>query len=114
MVVGETGQDFLGEYMAGGVLVVLGLNLNGAPHKANFIGTGMHGGVIYIAGKLEAYQVGKEVGVAELDENDKKTLGELVGEYAVHFDMDSGELLSRDFVKLYPKYLRPYGRMYAT
>ena len=114
IVVGETGQDFLGEYMAGGVLVVLGLNLNGAPHKANFIGTGMHGGVIYIAGKLEAYQVGKEVGVAELDDSDKKTLGELVGEYAVHFDMDSGELLNRDFVKLYPKYLRPYGRMYAT
>jgi glutamate synthase domain-containing protein 3 len=47
LVVGGTAQDFLGEYMAGGVLVVLGLELQeGEPHRARFIGTGMHGGVI--------------------------------------------------------------------
>ncbi len=49
VVVGGTAQDFLGEYMAGGVLVILGLTLDkGERHHANFIGTGMHGGVIYL------------------------------------------------------------------
>ena len=114
LVIGETGQDFLGEYMAGGVLVVLGLNLNGAPHKANFIGTGMHGGIIYIAGRIEPFQLGKEVAVAELDDKDRQTLEGLVKEFAAHFGQDATELLKRDFVKLYPKYLRPYGRLYAT
>ena len=34
--------------MAGGVILVLGLNLHkGECCKARFVGTGMHGGVIY-------------------------------------------------------------------
>ncbi len=40
LVIGGTAQDFVGEYMAGGVLVLLGLNLKpGEDHVANFIGT---------------------------------------------------------------------------
>ena len=51
LVIGGTAQDFVGEYMAGGILVLLGLNLKeGEHHRANFIGTGMHGGVIYLRG----------------------------------------------------------------
>jgi glutamate synthase domain-containing protein 3 len=58
LVIGNTAQDFVGEYMAGGVLVILGLNLKGgAQHKANFIGTGMHGGVIYLRGTVENYKM---------------------------------------------------------
>jgi len=61
LVVGGTAQDFLGEYMAGGIVIVLGLNLQeGEPHLARYIGTGMHGGVIYLRGHLEKHQwVGK-------------------------------------------------------
>src|SRR4030042_5993883 len=52
LVVGGTAQDFLGEYMAGGVLVVLGLLLKaGEHHKARFVGTGMHAGHIYGRGE---------------------------------------------------------------
>ena len=83
LVIGGTAQDFLGEYMAGGTLVLLGLNLEeGQHHRANFIGTGMHGGVIYIRGSVADYQLGQEVGVAGLKAEDKKLLGGLVGEYA--------------------------------
>ena len=114
VVVGGTGQDFLGEYMAGGVLVVLGLSLKeGEIHKANFIGTGIHGGVIYISGGFEPYQLGKEVGVADLDEKDQKVLGGLVNEYCGHFKCDAESIMRRQFKKLYPKYLRPYGRLYC-
>ncbi len=114
MVIGDTGQDFLGEYMAGGVLVVLGLGLKeGEKHKANFIGTGIHAGVIYLSGEVEPYQLGKEVGVAELDDKDKEVLGGLVAEYCAHFGKDADAIMKRPFKKLYPKFLRPYGRMYS-
>ncbi|MFW6102641.1 MAG: hypothetical protein ACOC6O_03195 [Chloroflexota bacterium] len=114
VVVGGTAQDFLGEYMAGGVLILLGLNLKGGErHKANFIGTGMHGGAIYMRGDVEKFQLGKEVGVAELDENDYLILKELVGEFASHFDYNAEEILKNKFTKLFPLYLRPYGRLYA-
>jgi len=114
VVVGGTAQDFLGEYMAGGILILLGLNLKeGENHKANFIGTGMHGGVIYIRGDVEEFQLGKEVGVAELDENDHSVLKKLIGEFANHFNYDAEMILKYKFTKLFPLYLRPYGRLYA-
>lgn len=114
MVVGDTGQDFLGEYMAGGVLVVLGLGLKeGEKHKASFIGTGLHAGVIYISGGFEPHQLGKEVGVAELEDSDCQVLEGLVKEYCGHFGGDPATIMKRKFAKLYPKTLRPYGRMYS-
>jgi len=114
LVIGGTAQDFLGEYMAGGILILLGLNLKqGERHKANYIGTGMHGGVIYVRGDIDGYQLGKEVGVAELGEEDVQTLGRFVSEFAAHFGYDAGELLKHKFTKLFPLWLRPYGRLYA-
>lgn len=114
LVIGGTAQDFCGEYMAGGVLILLGLNLaEGQKHKAKYIGVGMHAGVMYLRGTVEDYQLGPEVGIAELDENDNKTLRQLVSEFAAHFDCDTGEIFNRKFIKLFPRYLRPYGRLYA-
>ena len=114
LVVGGTAQDFVGEYMAGGVLVLLGLTLEGAlRHKANFIGTGIHGGVIYLRGTVEEYQLGKEVGVGELEEKDREVLGGLIEEFGSHFDYNVKGIAGDKFLKLYPRYLRPYGRLYA-
>jgi glutamate synthase domain-containing protein 3 len=114
IVIGGTAQDFVGEYMAGGVLVLLGLTLGkGLKHRARYIGTGMHGGVIYLRGAAEGFQLGKEVGVAELEEADRSVLRGLVSEFAARFDYNTDGLLDDKFVKLYPRYLRPYGRLYA-
>jgi glutamate synthase domain-containing protein 3 len=114
LVIGGTAQDFLGEYMAGGILILLGLNLGeGACHKARFIGTGMHGGVIYLRGNVEDYQLGKEVGVSELEEKDYQVLRQYVGEFAAYFGYEAEQILERRFMKLYPRWLRPYGRLYA-
>ncbi|MBI2287617.1 MAG: hypothetical protein HYU83_01275, partial [Chloroflexi bacterium] len=114
IVIGGTAQDFLGEYMAGGVLILLGLTLSeGEHHKANFIGTGMHGGVLYLSGKVNDFQLGKEVGTAELDAADYATLEKFVGEFAAHFNYDAKEILKHKFTKLFPLYLRPYGRLYT-
>jgi glutamate synthase domain-containing protein 3 len=114
LVIGGTAQDFLGEYMAGGILIVLGLTLReGEHHKAKFIGTGMHGGLIYLRGSIEDYQVGKEVGVAELEEKDYQILHQLVSEFAAHFGYETEMVLEYNFTKLFPRWLRPYGRLYA-
>ncbi len=114
IVIGGTAQDFLGEYMAGGILILLGLNLGeGKHHKARFIGTGMHGGVIYLRGSVEDYQLGKEVGLVELDENDYQILRQFVGEFATHFGYETEAILKHRFMKLFPRWLRPYGRLYA-
>jgi glutamate synthase domain-containing protein 3 len=114
VVIGGTAQHFLGEYMAGGVLVVLGLNLEpGERHTASFIGTGMHGGVMYIRGEVDDYQLGKEVGSLSLTEADDQILRPLVEEFAAHFGRDVAQILARPFTKLAPLSVRPYGQLYA-
>ncbi len=112
LVIGGTAQDFLGEYMAGGILVLLGLN-GSQYHKTKFIGTGMHGGVIYLRGSIESHQLGKEVGINDLEEGDWQILKKIIAEFAAHFDYDADEILKHKFIKLFPLWLRPYGRIYA-
>lgn len=114
LVIGGTAQPFLGEYMAGGIILVLGLTLTaGQRHKADHIGTGMHGGVIYLRGQVESWQLGREVGTAELNGADRQQVEALVREYVGHFGGDAKALLASPFTKLFPLYLRPYGNLYA-
>ena len=114
IVIGGTAQHFLGEYMAGGVLVVLGLTLgDGERHTANFIGTGMHGGVMYIRGRVDDHQLGREVGRVPLEERDQEVLANLVADYVAHFGGDVVSILAHHFTKLVPLSARPYGRLYA-
>ena len=114
LVIGGTAQDFLGEYMAGGVLILLGLNLGeGGYHKTRFVGTGMHGGVIYLRGNIEEHQLGREVGIAELDDNDRCILKQHITEFAGYSGYDVEAILGHRFIKLFPRWLRPYGRLYA-
>lgn len=44
MVIGGRTGSFLGEYQAGGLILVLGLHQDGKPIASNFPCTGMHGG----------------------------------------------------------------------
>jgi len=114
LVVGGTAQDFLGEYMAGGMVLLLGLNLKeDEPHRAHYVGTGMHGGVIYLRGCLAEHQLGREVGVSPLNEQDREVVGRYVREYCSHFGGKPDEILNGRFQKLIPASLRPYGQIYA-
>lgn len=112
LVIGGTAQDFLGEYMAGGSILLLDLDSEG--HRAKFIGTGMHGGVIYIRGNVEDYQLGREAGVTTPTEEDYAVIKDLVMQFAGHFNCDFDEIMSKDFIKIYPRFLRPYGRLYTS
>ncbi len=114
LVIGGTAQDFFGEYMAGGIVILLGLTLKeNEPHKAHYIGTGMHGGVIYLRGRVEEYQLGKEVGVRPLDDRDQAVVERHVGEFCAHFSLSAREILQGEFRKLLPVSKRPYGKIYA-
>jgi len=114
IVIGATAQHFLGEYMAGGTLIVLGRGLApGEPHPSRYIGTGMHGGTIYLRGTVDPTSVAREVGIAEITAEDLWTVHQHVEAYAEAFGLDPAALLDRPFVKAVPRTNRPYGRLYA-
>ena len=57
LIVGETADDYLGEYMAGGAAVILNMADQEKP-VGSYVGTGMVGGRIYIRGKVREEQLG--------------------------------------------------------
>jgi glutamate synthase domain-containing protein 3 len=73
----------------------------------------MHGGAIYLRGGVSDFQLGREVGRAELTEADRKVVTVLVGQFGDHFGLDAQEIMKQEFTKLFPRWLRPYGRLYA-
>jgi glutamate synthase domain-containing protein 3 len=123
IIVGGTARDFLGEYQAGGVIILLGLDRNGLGSKAsttehkplagNYIGTGMHGGVIYIRGEVDPFQLGKEVSISPIDEKDAEKLNLYLREYCDDFGLSINDVMRNQFIKLLPTHLRPYGKIYA-
>lgn len=113
IVIGGTTGDFLGEYMAGGLIIVLRLGDTQSSFTGHYIGTGMHGGAIYIRGSVEPHQVGREVAVQPAQEQDLDTLRLHLEEYSREFSLDLKKLLDHPFTKLIPYTSRPYGTIYA-
>jgi len=112
IVIGGGASDFFGEYMAGGIMVVLGIGKDGQ-FLGDYLGSGMHGGVIYIRGDVDDHLLGRDVIKSKLDPQDNVTLTKLVREYCALFGCSFDEVMSKPFIKLTPKSHRPYGNLYA-
>ncbi|MGB9854686.1 MAG: hypothetical protein ACPLRY_07795 [Candidatus Bathyarchaeales archaeon] len=111
LVVGGCAGDFLGEYMAGGIILVLGLGLNKEErYKTRFVGTGMHGGVIYIRG--ETPNIGKSAKIVDVNESDLQVIHGLVKQFCDFFNFNFNEITKHEFTKIVPLSHRPYGKMY--
>ncbi len=115
LVAGGKAGDFFGEYMAGGVLILLGM-YSEEPDRAKhgyLFGTGMHGGTIYVRGGVDESRLAKEVGVFELDSEDMAELEAHLKNYCEDFGLDLADVMAEPFVKVLPKSKRPYGNMYC-
>lgn len=114
LMVGGTVKDYVGEYMAGGTLVVLGLGAETAENIAgDMAGTGMHGGEMYFRGRLDPAQLGREVGMVDLDDECWNRLRVHLGEFCSKFGLEEKDFCREQFIRLCPVSLRPYGKVYV-
>lgn len=115
IIIGGKAGDFLGEYMAGGIIIVLGMYsiYPERPIAGLFLGTGMHGGKIFLRGKIKESQLGAGLKPYALDSEDEKLLETYLKEYAEDFGIDLSEIFKEDFIKIIPFTHRPYGKLYA-
>jgi len=114
VVCGGKARDFFGEYMAGGLLVLLGIE-SGAegPIVGAHLGAGMHGGEIYVRGEVESWQCGGEVRMTPATDAELEALTPLLGDYCRCFEMDAAEVLAAPFTRVAPAGSRPYARLYT-
>jgi len=115
LVCGGKARDFFGEYMAGGLLVLLGMNsrLEG-PVVGGHLATGMHGGEIYVRGEIEPWRCGKDVTVDPASAEETAALGAVLADYCVAFGMDLEEVLAVPFARVRPASSRPYSELYTS
>ncbi len=115
MVIGGRAGNFFGEYMAGGIVVVLGIISNGptGPIVGDYCATGMHGGIIYIRSDVDNRILGKEVKKFTLDKKDEKLLTPILNEFSSDMGLSLDIFDFSKYIKLIPVSARPYGRMYV-
>ncbi len=116
LVVGGEAGSFLGEYQAGGYIIVLGRNTKGRMPVGNFCAAGMHGGKIFLrtdCSKLP-HDLPEQIVAREASAEDKEEIRPFVEKFAHAFACDGEALLEKRFVVLEPNTHNPYKRLYVT
>lgn len=114
LVIGQNAGSFLGEYMAGGTIVLLGLNMKrGEKLFGTHCASGMHGGKIFVRGSFPKEYLSDNIKVTSLDETDLEELEGYVKKYCKYFDADYDFIMSKPFKKLVPATSRPYANLYT-
>ena len=114
IVIGGRAGCFLGEYQAGGTIVVLGLDCEEGEYPVgSFCGTGMHGGKMAIRAESLPEKLPAQVHARFAEEGDKAELQPLIQEYCSLFGRDSKEILEDSFVILTPDTKNPYKQLYT-
>lgn len=114
MVIGGVAGSFLGEYQAGGVIVVLGLHADGKHIVGNFSCTGMHGGKMFLRGDCTNIKFPGQVTAKEATDADLQELNQYVTEYCDLFGNDKNEVLSSPFTVVTPNHKNSYKQMYVA
>ena len=114
MVIGGTAGSFLGEYQAGGVIVVLGLESQDERIVGYFPCTGMHGGKMFLRSDCKDVEFPNQVTAHTADQTDMEELKEYVTEYCDLFGYDINEVLASTFTVVTPDSKNPYKQMYVA
>ena len=114
MIIGGCAGSFLGEYQAGGIIIVLGLNSDGRPIVSNFPCTGMHGGKMYLRGNCENIKFPPQVTAKPATDEDMDEIRSYMTEYCSDFAYDMNDILSGTFTVITPDNQNPYKQMYVA
>ena len=114
LVIGGRTGSFLGEYQAGGVIVVLGLHTDGKKIVHNFPCTGMHGGKLFLRGKCDDIEFPSQVTARPAGSADLAEIQEYVAEFCKEFDYSSQEIMNSPFTVVTPDSKNPYKQMYVA
>ncbi len=114
IVIGGRAGSFLGEYQAGGLIIVLGLHEDGKPIVSNFPCTGMHGGKLFLRSRCEDIRFPKQVTARAAAAEDLEEIAPYLTEYCAAFHLDRAAILASPFTVVTPDSANPYRQMYVA
>jgi glutamate synthase domain-containing protein 3 len=114
MIIGGRAGSFLGEYQAGGVIIVLGLSDDGKDIVANFPCTGMHGGKMYLRSRCEGIHFPHQVTARPATDEDMDEISAYLHEFCDIFGFDERTVFDADYTVVTPSSNNPYRQMYVA
>lgn len=112
LIIGGNARAFLGEYMAGGIVLILGCRGERIlPDRG--IGTGIHGGEIFIRGEVPERLLGVGAMKAMATAEDMERIIPLIRRYADAFSVDPAPLLTAAYTRITPSSGRPFANKYT-
>ncbi len=112
LVIGGSARAFLGEYMAGGLLIVLGLN-DVIPICERGVGSGIHGGEIIVRGRVDEIYLGVGAKQLPVTAEQKEAIRPILEDFARAFGIDPAPLLAADYSRIIPSSARPFANKYT-
>ena len=114
IVIGGRAGSFLGEYQAGGLILVLGLHTDGRPVVHFFPCTGMHGGKLFLRGDAAGIHFPHGTVVKTATATDMAEIAPLIEHFCALFGGDAAALLQDTYTVVTPDSKNPYKQMYVT
>ena len=114
LVIGGRAGSFLGEYQAGGVIIVLGLGNSERPIVGNFPCTGMHGGKLFLRSDCRGIKFPSQVTARRAEPEDLEEIRKYISEYCRLFVCAEDMIMSSPFTVVTPDSKNPYKQMYVA
>ena len=114
MVIGGRAGSFLGEYQAGGVIIVLGLTESSRPIVSNFPCTGMHGGRLFLRSDCKNILLPGQVVARPAGQEDLRSIETYLQTFCHLFGGRYGDILRHPFTVIEPNSSNPYRQLYVT
>lgn len=113
VVIGGKAGSFLGEYQAGGLILVLGIGQDGAYPVNNFCGTGMHGGKIVLRCDHAPTGLPRQVLVNEATADDLAAVAPYIDDFCKFFGGSAEALKAQKYYVLTPNPEAGYKQLYT-
>lgn len=113
IVIGGRVGSFLGEYLAGGLIIVLGIGSDDVP-AGNFTGTGMHGGRIFIRTDKELTGLPAQVTADLASDQELNDILPYLTEFERLFGINTSMLAKDRYYVLKPNAKNPYKQLYTA
>lgn len=114
LIIGGKAGSFLGEYQAGGIIMVLGLKDDSKEIVGEFPCTGMHGGKMIIRGDISKIEFPGHVNLREPNAEDMAEIEKYVKEFCTYFEKDFSVVMKEKFTVIVPDTNNIYKQMYVA